>query len=162
MPAYPHLISQSFAPIASDVVQQQAREVAGRLNGGMFPDARWDQEMVAVIAYLNTIEPDFYVNQPAEPSTSVPLPDATDPAQVASGERHFGRNCAVCHGADLTGTIGPSLRDDVWIHGGEVQQIQQTIITGVPDRGCPSWKAVLPDSAINDLAAFIYAASHPE
>jgi cytochrome c oxidase cbb3-type subunit 3 len=44
----------------------------------------------------------------------------------------FGDNCATCHGAGGGGTKGyPNLRDDVWLWGGTLPQIQRTITVGV-------------------------------
>ena len=51
---------------------------------------------------------------------------------VALGQTVFGDNCAPCHGSGGTGGKGyPNLRDDVWLWGGSLEQIQQTITHGV-------------------------------
>ena len=44
----------------------------------------------------------------------------------------FGDNCATCHGIGGTGGKGyPNLRDDVWLWGGKLEDIQYTITHGV-------------------------------
>ncbi len=51
---------------------------------------------------------------------------------LAMGESAFGDNCATCHGAGGRGALGyPSLADDVWLWGGSLDDIQQTIAHGI-------------------------------
>ena len=158
------LFSQSFAPIATDAMRLQAEELAETIREQTLGDARWDQEAVAVTAYIRTFaaQPDATTQQVEATPVLVAGPDPSNAVQVADGAATFAMNCAACHGADLTGSIGPNLRDDVWIHGGELGQIKSTITTGVPSRGCPSWKHVLGDVKIDQLTAFIYATSHSD
>ena len=48
------------------------------------------------------------------------------------GQSVFGDNCATCHGIGGTGGKGyPNLRDDVWLWGGKLEDIQYTITHGV-------------------------------
>ena len=48
------------------------------------------------------------------------------------GTSIFGDNCATCHGAGGGGGKGyPNLRDDVWLWGGTLEDIQQTITYGI-------------------------------
>jgi cytochrome c oxidase cbb3-type subunit III len=48
------------------------------------------------------------------------------------GQSVFGDNCATCHGAGGGGSKGyPNLRDDVWLHGGTLGDIEQTLKVGV-------------------------------
>jgi cytochrome c oxidase cbb3-type subunit III len=48
------------------------------------------------------------------------------------GQSVFGDNCATCHGAGGGGAKGyPNLRDDVWIWGGSLPEIQKTLTVGV-------------------------------
>ncbi|MGE0044648.1 MAG: cytochrome-c oxidase, cbb3-type subunit III [Hyphomonadaceae bacterium] len=50
----------------------------------------------------------------------------------AAGEAVFGDNCRTCHGAGGAGAPGfPSLADDVWLWGGTLEDIEQTIRTGI-------------------------------
>lgn len=51
---------------------------------------------------------------------------------LAVGQSVFGDNCASCHGVDGAGARGyPNLRDDVWLWGGSLQEIEHTIRVGV-------------------------------
>ena len=48
------------------------------------------------------------------------------------GQSVFGDNCATCHGAGGGGGKGyPNLRDDVWLWGGSLGDIQKTVTVGV-------------------------------
>lgn len=51
---------------------------------------------------------------------------------LTGGRIAFAENCAPCHGAGGAGRVGyPNLADDVWIWGGTLAQIQQTIRYGI-------------------------------
>ncbi len=48
------------------------------------------------------------------------------------GESAFGDNCATCHGTGARGAKGyPRLADDVWLWGGSLAEIEQTIRYGI-------------------------------
>jgi cytochrome c oxidase cbb3-type subunit 3 len=50
---------------------------------------------------------------------------------VASAKVLFGDNCAACHGSGGQGGPGfPVIADDVWMYGGAVETIEQTITLG--------------------------------
>ncbi|AMG74813.1 cytochrome-c oxidase, cbb3-type subunit III [Sphingopyxis granuli] len=66
------------------------------------------------------------------------LPD--DPAlmraAVAGGRAAFKVNCVQCHGAGAAGSIGyPNLNDDDWLWGGNLKEIEYTIIHGTRQPG---------------------------
>ncbi|MGZ3723722.1 MAG: cbb3-type cytochrome c oxidase N-terminal domain-containing protein [Bdellovibrionales bacterium] len=74
----------------------------------------------------------------------------------SKGEAVYGAKCAVCHGPQLQGLIGPNLTDDYWIHGkGKLTDIIATIREGVLDKGMPSWEHQLPKSDIQAVMAFV-------
>jgi cytochrome c oxidase cbb3-type subunit 3 len=51
---------------------------------------------------------------------------------ITAGRLAFASNCQPCHGAGGGGQIGyPNLADDIWLWGGSLEQIQQTITHGV-------------------------------
>jgi mono/diheme cytochrome c family protein len=51
---------------------------------------------------------------------------------LAGGEAAFGDNCAPCHGRGAQGAFGyPNLRDDSWLWGGTLDDIQVTILHGI-------------------------------
>ncbi len=51
---------------------------------------------------------------------------------LAGGKAAFADNCAPCHAAGGAGRVGfPSLADDLWIWGGKLADIEQTIRFGI-------------------------------
>jgi cytochrome c oxidase cbb3-type subunit 3 len=89
---------------------------------------------------------------------------------MAAGQALFGDNCATCHGQGGTGGKGyPNLRDDVWLWGGSLEQIQHTITygvrTGAPGAAATQMPAfgreqMLKDGQIDDLTEYVVALSH--
>lgn len=86
------------------------------------------------------------------------------------GQSVFGDNCATCHGAGGGGGKGyPNLRDDVWLWGGTLDDIQHTIQVGVRSghpqaRGetiMPSFgrDQLLSKAQISDLTEYVVALS---
>lgn len=76
----------------------------------------------------------------------------------AAGAEEFKAKCAVCHGQELQGIIGPNLTDKYWLHGkGLRTDIVKVITDGVADKGMPPWGPVLKKEQITALAAFIYS-----
>lgn len=88
---------------------------------------------------------------------------------MAAGQALFGDNCATCHGQGGTGGKGyPNLRDDVWLWGGSLEQIQHTITYGVRtgERGAgdtlmPAFgrDEMLKPAQIDDLTEYVVALS---
>lgn len=86
------------------------------------------------------------------------------------GQSVFGDNCATCHGAGGAGAKGyPNLRDDIWLWGGSLADIQHTLIVGVRSghaqtRGETMMPAfgrdqLLTPDQIADLTEFVVALS---
>ncbi|MFT4171484.1 MAG: cytochrome-c oxidase, cbb3-type subunit III [Rhodocyclaceae bacterium] len=84
---------------------------------------------------------------------------ANDPEANAMGQRLFLTYCAQCHGADARGAKGfPNLTDNDWIHGGEPQTIQTTILGG--RHGImPPWGTVLGGDGVKDVANYVRSLS---
>lgn len=81
---------------------------------------------------------------------------------VSAGATTFATTCSSCHGTDATGKIGPNLKDEVWIHGGQPLEIVHTITTGVPEKGMPTWGPLLGEEKIHEVAAFILSFHNPK
>lgn len=89
---------------------------------------------------------------------------------LAVGQSVFGDNCATCHGTGGTGGKGyPNLRDDVWLWGGTLEDIQHTITVGVrsehPQTRFSQMPAfgrdgIVPAEQVNDLTEYVVALSH--
>lgn len=89
---------------------------------------------------------------------------------LAAGQSLFGDNCATCHGAGGGGGKGyPNLRDDIWLWGGSLEDIQRTITYGVraddPKTRFSQMPAfgrdqILQPAQITDLTEYVVAISH--
>lgn len=95
---------------------------------------------------------------------------------VAGGKAAFAQNCAPCHGGSGQGAKGyPNLLDDVWLWGGSLEQIHQTIRFGVRNANAesrqgaamPAWgdaaknpPQVLTTAQIGNVADFVLSLSH--
>lgn len=86
---------------------------------------------------------------------AVENPYAGDPRAINEGERLYGwYNCAGCHGALGGGGMGPPLRDDDWIYGGDAVSIYESIMEGRPE-GMPTWQGKIPDDQAWKIVAYI-------
>jgi cytochrome c oxidase cbb3-type subunit 3 len=83
-----------------------------------------------------------------------------DDTALATGRETFNTTCASCHGSNLLGGIGTNLADNVWIHGGNPEDIVRTVTVGVQAKGMPAWGPVLGAKRINQVAAYILS-HHP-
>lgn len=69
--------------------------------------------------------------------------------------------CAACHGPEGKGNqqIGsPNLTDTVWLHGGSLEKISETIRSGRNNR-MPAQKEFLGEAKVHLLAAYVYSLS---
>lgn len=91
---------------------------------------------------------------PVDPAGTVVVATPAEPETI-DGEQIYKTNCIACHGPELHGTVGPNLVDSEWIHGGEFEQIVQTITNGVPEKGMVSWGPILGPEKIEAVARFV-------
>jgi cytochrome c oxidase cbb3-type subunit 3 len=88
---------------------------------------------------------------------------------LSLGESTFGDNCATCHSAGGRGAKGyPRLADDVWLWGGGLAEIEQTIRNGIRSGHAnarfsemPAFgrDELLPAAQISDLVEYVSAIS---
>lgn len=80
----------------------------------------------------------------------------TDAGSLAAGKAIFTTNCVACHKADGGGQIGPNLTDHLWINGGGIKNVFNTIMEGGRDgKGMISWKASIKPSDIQKVASYV-------
>jgi cytochrome c oxidase cbb3-type subunit 3 len=82
--------------------------------------------------------------------------------RVQLGRRLF-TTCAACHGADGKGNpaIGaPNLTDGVWLYGGNLATVAETIRHG-RNGVMPAWRDRLSSEDVSLVAAWVFAQSHP-
>ena len=78
-----------------------------------------------------------------------------DVAGIDEGKTIFAANCAVCHGNQGEGKIGPNLTDDYWLHGGALTDVFKTVKNGWPAKGMKSWAADLSPLQIKNVASYV-------
>ncbi len=81
-----------------------------------------------------------------------------DATALALGGKVYSEKCAMCHGVELQGLVGPSLVDKYWIHGkGTHKDIYTTVSQGVADKGMPAWGNALQPDEIKAVVAFVFS-----
>lgn len=85
-----------------------------------------------------------------------------DPGVIGSGKATYQANCASCHNDDLSGKIGPNLKDNVWIYGGEPIALAKIVNEGVLAKGMPAWASVLGRKQIDEVVAYVMSFHSPE
>lgn len=77
---------------------------------------------------------------------------------IHAGRSLFKEKCAMCHGENLEGKIGPNLTDNFWTTGdGSRMAIVHTIQKGSPAKGMPAWETMLKPEEIKAVAAYVYS-----
>lgn len=80
----------------------------------------------------------------------------TDATSLAAGKAIFASTCVACHRVDGGGQIGPNLTDDMWINGGGIKNIFNTIMEGGRDgKGMVPWKNTIKPSDIQKVASYV-------
>jgi cytochrome c oxidase cbb3-type subunit 3 len=84
-----------------------------------------------------------------------------DAAKVSLGQEKFLAACAACHGAEGTGNTAmgaPNLTDKVWVYGGSINTIKETIHNG-RQGVMPAWQNILGEEKSHLVAAYVYSLS---
>lgn len=95
-------------------------------------------------------------------------------AAIAGGKAAFRVNCVQCHGSGAAGIEGlyPNLKDDDWLWGGNLKELEQTITHGIRQPGndatrtslMPSFgrDAILKPNEIADVTSYVLTLSGKE
>jgi cytochrome c oxidase cbb3-type subunit 3 len=81
-----------------------------------------------------------------------------DAALASAGEKQYATLCVACHGptGDGNAALGaPRLNDGVWLYGGSVETIAETLTNGRSGQ-MPAHESLLGEAKSHVLAAFIY------
>jgi len=84
--------------------------------------------------------------------------------RAAAGAKAFATICAVCHqptGVGNPAMGSPNLTDDIWLHGGRREDIQNAIRNGLLSQ-MPAHSAFLDPEQIHLVALYVYSLSHRE
>lgn len=86
-----------------------------------------------------------------------------DATLMATAERIFQRECAVCHGPEGRGqaNLFPNLQDNYWQWGGAPEQIEQTLRSG-RNANMIAWQDILTEDVIDNVSAYAMALSAEE
>ena len=87
-----------------------------------------------------------------------------DSLRAAQGKELYQQNCIACHGPEGKGNpaLGaPNLTDDVWLYGGGLTTLIETINNG-RNGVMPAWREFLGPEKVHLLAAYVYGFSHPD
>jgi len=84
-----------------------------------------------------------------------------DASKAQAGKSKF-TACAACHGADGKGNQmmgAPNLTDKIWLHGGGIDSVVETINKGRSSH-MPAFNGVLADAKLHLLAAYVWGLSN--
>lgn len=175
----PALNSEQFLTIAND--EQIGALIAVGVPGTEMSAYSLDfggpltlEQINAVTTYLRSLEeeaPDFPgwrdplendpVSFPTPPTlatttTTEPTGETTIPGEgglVAQGDGVYSAKCAVCHGADLGGAVGPALGAGSVVAGQDDETIRTVIVEG--RASMPAWAGVLSAEEIDAVIAYL-------
>jgi cytochrome c oxidase cbb3-type subunit 3 len=92
----------------------------------------------------------------AQEAKQAPLPILKRP-EVMRGQAAFQSNCAACHGANATGSVGPNLITSATVrHDVNGDEIGKVVHEGRMDKGMPAFPN-LTTAQVADIAAFLHA-----
>ncbi|PCK09055.1 MAG: cytochrome-c oxidase, cbb3-type subunit III [Alteromonadaceae bacterium] len=86
-----------------------------------------------------------------------------DATLAANGEGLFAQNCSACHGETGEGMYvlgAPNLTDDIWLHGGEKNDILRAVWYGFNTSNMPAHKELLREHKLHLLTAYVYSLSY--
>jgi cytochrome c oxidase cbb3-type subunit 2 len=117
-------------------------------------------ELDALVAYLQKLGRDVKELEKKEGKpeptemASLKNPFANDRHAALTGKEIFLKHCAVCHGSDAKGAIGPDLTDKEWKYGNSDGDLFTTISKGRPG-GMPNWGTQLGSDNVWKVISYI-------
>jgi cytochrome c oxidase cbb3-type subunit 3 len=76
---------------------------------------------------------------------------------LTQGRKTFYIHCLQCHGQGGVGGMGPNLTDEATLHGGEYEDILNTVTNGVDGKPMRSWKDTLTPERLEQVARFVHS-----
>lgn len=104
-----------------------------------------DEDMRHIVTFLRAWEP----NAPEIRTEFIP--------SASRGARLSASSCEICHGEEGKGKTAPALNDLARLKSLNNDWYRQTIATGRPAKGMPTWGTVISPNQIEDLVALISA-----
>lgn len=84
-------------------------------------------------------------------------PEEQQEQLLIQGEAIFKNKCALCHGPEGQGMVGPNLTDKFFLHGGSVEQIRTIIAEGKIEKAMPVWKEELSPRQLDGVAQYVFS-----
>lgn len=132
---------QSIFDTITDGRPNTAMPAWGQDNGGPFTA----EDVKDLTAFIRAWEP-----------AAPPAAEVETEADAALGAALFSVTCFGCHGLNGEGTdIAPALNDREKLAKFDDEWYRDTIATGRPAQGMPTWGKVLSPAQINDLVAYL-------
>jgi cytochrome c oxidase cbb3-type subunit III len=78
----------------------------------------------------------------------------TEADKLSAGQAVYVKNCAVCHGNEGQGTIGPNFTDNYWIYGGHAKDMFVVVKNGAKN-GMKAWKDELTPTEMQNVISYI-------
>jgi len=117
-----------------------------------------DEELAKQMSYIKAEREKAAVAEEETTAEKDYLALVTNQEVLDRGKAEFMLKCMACHGDKGQGLIGPNLTDDYWLHGdGSVPAILKVMSDGVPEKGMPPWKGLIPAGLQEDVAVYIYS-----
>lgn len=88
-----------------------------------------------------------------QPEKKVQISQAAFDALMNQGQDVFVNNCAVCHGSNGQGKVGPRFAGNSDLS--DTSFVLTTVLYGVQEHGMPTWKDTLTDAQIAAVTTFI-------
>ncbi len=131
------LNSPTFLAVASDAFLRDTI-IHGRANTAMPSWREFDsQEISDLLAHLRT-----WQSRRGDIDGALALCSAEESANVSAdiGATLYNANCTMCHGADGSGDLGPSLNTQAFLTAVPDEFLIKTMIEGRPGTGMPGWQ----------------------
>ena len=145
--------------VASVVLVLGARAALAQTNAASSPGQPMQPEASANPILHVPVSGLIPGNVSLAPKINNPL--AQDPQAATRGMQDFIQfNCVGCHAPNAGGGMGPALSEGHFIYGSSPANLFLSIYQGRPN-GMPTWGAILPESTIWELVAYIDSIAHP-
>lgn len=113
-----------------------------------------DEYNTAMLSYKNLVEKGASSSD-TEESLSAYMKNEKS---LLLGAAIFKEKCAMCHGENLEGKIGPNLTDQYWVNGkGTRLDLLEIIKKGSPAKGMPPWDGLLKPIEVKDVVSFVFS-----
>ncbi|MFN2371231.1 MAG: cbb3-type cytochrome c oxidase N-terminal domain-containing protein [Candidatus Krumholzibacteriia bacterium] len=80
---------------------------------------------------------------------------ATMEPRLAEGREIYVQYCVQCHLDDGSGSVGPNLTDEDWIHGCDPMAMYKVITDGVAAKGMPAWLNQLGPTRVQAVVSYL-------